>query len=129
MTPSLEQQSILIVFLGLTGIIASVAAVSNIVKNVAVTRASRDPARTPPLAEEIAKIYATKAELRKFEEDQKSMCRANHMQVDKIHSDIFGLIRKTQNEIVVKLDSLSKEVGDWQRGIERQIGHIEGRID
>lgn len=129
MTPSLEQQSILIVFLGLAGILGAVTGVSTVIKNIALTRAARDPARMPPLAEEIAKIYATKSELRKFEDDMKTSCRANHQQVDKVHGDLFSLVRKTQGDIITRLDILSREVGEWQRGIERQIGKLEGRID
>lgn len=129
MIPTFEQQSILIVVVGLGGLIASVAGISTIVKNIALTRAASDPARMPPLAEEFAKLYATKSELAKVEETMRSQCRDNHQQVDKIHSDLFSLVRKTQGDIITRLDTLSKEVGEWQRGIERQIGHIEGRID
>lgn len=128
MTPDFAQYSVLIVFVGLASIIAAVAGVSTIIKNFAVTKAARDPARTPPLPEELAKIYATKADLATMREELKSTCRSNHEHVDKIHSDLFSLIRKTQNEIVTKLDSLAKEIGEWQRGIERQLGKIEGQM-
>lgn len=119
----------MIVIVGLSLIIGVVAAVSTIVKNITITRAAKDPARTPPLAEEIAKIYATKAELEALRKDLKETCRANHIQVDKIHGDLFGLIRKTQNDIISKLDTLAREIGEWQRGIERQVGKLEGKIE
>lgn len=128
MTPDFAQYAVLIVFIGLASIIGAVAGVSTIVKNFALVRAARDPARTPPLPEELAKIYATKQELISMREELKSNCKTNHEHVDKIHSDLFSLIRKTQNEIVTKLDSLSKDFTEWQRGIERQMGKIEGKM-
>lgn len=89
MTPDFAQYAVLIVFVGLASIIGAVAGVSNIVKNIAVTRAARDPARTPPLPEELAKVYATKTELLAMREELRSTCKANHEHVDKIHNDIF----------------------------------------
>lgn len=129
MTPDFAQYAVLIVFVGLASIIGAVAGVSNIVKNIAVTRAARDPARTPPLPEELAKVYATKTELLAMREELRSTCKANHEHVDKIHNDIFNLIRRTQTEIVTKLDKLGTEISEWQRGIERQIGKIEGKLE
>lgn len=129
MTIDFAQYATLIVFIGLASIIGAVAGVSTIIKNIALTKATRDPARMPPLAEELAKVYATKAELISLRDDLKENCRLQHIQVDKIQGDLFSLIRKTQNDILAKLDNLSNEIGAWQRGIERQIGKFEGKIE
>jgi hypothetical protein len=81
--------------------------------------------RTPPIEEEAAKTYATKAELGMLRCEWQTACRANHERVDKTFGEVFSVLRAQQESIIQKLD----EVGDWQRGMERQIGHIEGSIE
>lgn len=121
--------AVLVVFVGLGSIIGVVAGISTIIKNFALVKAARDPARMPPLPEELAKVYATKSDLAQVREEFRANCKASHEHVDKIHGDLFSLIRKTQNDIIQKLDALANEVGAWQRGIERQIGKIEGKME
>lgn len=117
-----EQQSMLIVFVGLAGIIAAVSSISNVIKNYALIKASKNPVRTPPMEEEIAKTYATKTELAGFRCEWQSTCRENHKQVEKTFGEVFSVLRKQQTEIIEKLDG----VKNWQLGIERQIGKLEG---
>jgi aromatic ring hydroxylase len=117
------QYALLVVCAGLASVIGVVSGVSAIWKNIVITRAARDPARTPPLAEEIAKTYATKAELAALRDNLNRSL--DH--IDGVQSETFSLVRQTQKDIIDKIDALSQHVGEWQRGVERQIGKMEGK--
>ena len=124
MTIDFAQYAILITFLGLASLIGAVAGVSTILKNISMIRSAENPARMPPMAEDLAKNYATKADLQGFKCEWQTACRSNHERVDKTFGEVFNVLRAQQAEIIDKLDG----VKEWQFGIERQIGKIEGGI-
>ncbi len=94
--------------------------------------------RLPPVWETLARDYATKVELEKAKADWAATCRHNHDRADaqrvadlagadKIESEQFLLIRSGQTEIRTLLQQFTREVSDWQRGVERQIGALDER--
>ncbi len=134
--PDFQQTAMLVFLAGLGGLTVIVAGLSTIWKNIVLSRAVKNPVRTPPIEEEVAKTYALKDELNSFRCEWLSACRANHDRVDsmfrtnsdrvdKTFGEIFSVLRAQQGEIISKLN----EVGEWQRGIERQIGHLEGSVE
>lgn len=128
MTIDFAQYATLVWVVGFAAVVGIAAGISTLFKNWAVIKAARDPARNPPLPEAFAKEYATKAELISMREELRTTCARNHEHVDKIHNDIFNLIRCTQREILVKFDGLVTAISEWQRGTERQLGKIEGKM-
>ena len=123
--PDMAQYAIMIFCIGLFAVLGAVASVSAIYKNIVLAKAAKNPVRTPPIGEEAAKTYATKAELGLLKCEWQTSCRANHERVDKTFGEVFGVLRSQQESIIAKLS----EVGEWQRGVERQIGFIEGKND
>lgn len=47
--------------------------------------------------------------------------------VDKNYDKLYDLARKQTEDTNKKLDALHTSLSSWQRGIERQIGIIEGK--
>jgi t-SNARE complex subunit (syntaxin) len=129
MTIDFAQYAVLIVCIGLASIIGTVAGVSTIFKNLALMKAAKDPARIPPLAEMLAKDYATKSELIAVRCEFSERCKANHERVEKNLSELYSLNRSLTKELTDRLDRYHSELADWQRSVERQIGNIEGRIN
>jgi len=81
--------------------------------------------RSPPLPEEVAKAYATKRELAELKTEIKS----ERDRVDKILAKQFDLIRKLSEDTFEKFSALMSSLKEWQLGIERMIGRIEGKVD
>lgn len=125
--PDLQQFSILVVVIGAGALIAMAAGISSIWKNHEMVKAARNPPRTPPMEEEAAKTYATKMELATLKIEMQGCCTLNHAKVDKIHTDIFNLIRASQSENRTMMEALHKDLNLWQLGVERQIGQLDER--
>lgn len=123
--PSLQQSAILIFTLGLIGVICIATGISTMWKNNETVKALRNPVRTPPLAEEAAAKFATKSELHAFRCEYQIACRKNHERVENTFSELFGVLRAQQSEILDKLDG----VKEWHSAIERQIGRLEGKLE
>lgn len=97
----------------LLSILSSVAVIASVV--VAVIRLNR---RSPPLAEDIAKFYATKDEL--------------HDQCDNLNKRIdreMRMILASDAEQNRKLDSISSTTNKTAQDTERALGRIEGKIE
>ena len=73
-----------------------------------------NPPRNPPLPEEFAKSYVSKNEFAEL----KAELRAERERVDGIFREQFAQLR-----------DLTTQLGEWQRGIERLIGKIEGKVE
>lgn len=109
-----------------------IAAVSAIVNNVISSvrgfqkmRTAENPPRNPPLPEEVAKEYATKREIAELKQEIKD----ERKRVDTILNQQFELIRKMSDENAKSYNSLKSSIGEWQLGIERLIGKIEGKVE
>ena len=70
--------------------------------------------RSPPLPEEVAKAYATKRELAELKDE----LRSERRRVDGIFEQQFKVLRE-----------LTERITQWQLGVERLIGRIEGKVD
>ena len=70
--------------------------------------------RDPPLPEEVAKAYATKRELTELKDE----LRSERRRVDGIFEQQFKTLRE-----------LTEKISQWQLGIERMIGRIEGKVN
>ena len=93
--------------------LAALAALVNYVISIL-----RSFSRTPPLAEELAKGYATKRELAGEIAELKRELKAERDRVDSNLREQYNLIRE-----------LTSKTNDWQHGIERLIGKIEGKVE
>jgi hypothetical protein len=121
-TPDFQQTAFLMFMIGLGALLAILASAASIWKNM------RTPPRTPPSEEKALETFATKNDLATFRCEMQTSCRLNHQSVDKVHTDIFNLIRASQSENRTMMEALHKDLNLWQLGVERQIGHIEGKL-
>jgi hypothetical protein len=128
-SPDFAQFSLVIFVVGLGGLVVILSGISAIYKNIVLAKSVRNPPRNPPAEEEAAKTYATKTELASVKCEMQTVCRANHIQVEKTHGDIFNLIRASQTENRTMMEALHKDLNAWQLGVERQIGHLEGKLE
>ena len=110
--------------------LAALAALVNYV--LSIVRGFR---RDPPLPEEMAKGYATKRELAGEVEELKGEIaelkqenKEERQRVDAILKQQFDLIRKLSEDTFEKFSVLMASLKDWQLGIERMIGRIEGKV-
>lgn len=98
--------------------LASLAAIVNyiisIVRGFQEMRHAANPPRNPPLPEEVAKAYATKRELTEIKDE----LRKERERVDNILKQQFDLLRE-----------LTEKTNQWQLGVERMIGRIEGKVN
>lgn len=104
----------------------------SIVRGVREMRRADSPPRSPPLPEEIAKCYATKLEIAELRQELKDERR----RVDGIFQEQFAMIRKLDADAGRRMERLEasiaswqKGVDNWQLGIERMIGRIEGKVE
>ena len=111
--------------------LAALAALVNYV--ISIVAAFR---RSPPLPEEMAKGYATKRELAgeitELKEEIAELKQENkdeRQRVDDILKQQFDLIRKLSEDTFEKFSVLMASLKDWQLGIERMIGRIEGKVN
>ena len=98
----------------LAALAALVNSVLSIVRGFQQMRHEASPPRTPPLPEEVAKAYATKRELAELKDE----LRTERRRVDGILNQQFELLRE-----------LTEKTNQWQLGVERMIGRIEGKVD
>jgi len=127
-SPDFQQQALLIVALGVGGIVGIVAGISTIWKNWILAKSVQNPKRTPPIEEEAAKTYATKEEMHAWKCEFTERCSRNHDRVDKTLGELFSINRALTKELTDRLDKYHSELAEWQRGMERQIGNIEGKL-
>ena len=102
------------VVVALAALAALVNSVMSIVRGFQQMRHEANPPRTPPLPEEVAKAYATKRELAELKDE----LRAERRRVDGILNQQFELLRE-----------LTEKTNQWQLGVERMIGRIEGKVN
>lgn len=89
--------------------LAALAALVNYV--ISIVAAFR---RSPPLPEEVAKAYVTKREFAELKDE----LQAERHRVDGILKQQFDLLRE-----------LTEKTNQWQLGVERMIGRIEGKVE
>ena len=113
-----ESTTYLIIIGAVVVALAALAALANyalsIVRSFQTMRHEENPPRNPPLPEEVAKAYATKRELAELKDE----LRAERRRVDGIFEEQFKSLSK-----------LSEKITQWQLGIERLIGRIEGKVN
>ena len=103
--------------------LAALAALVNYV--VSIVRGFQ---RTPPIPEDMAKNYATKRELAAEIAELKQENREERARVDAILKQQFDLIRKLSEDTFERFSGLMESLKEWQLGIERMIGRIEGKV-
>ncbi len=113
----------------LAALAALVNYVLSIVRGVQEMRHAENPPRNPPLPEEMAKAYATKRELTLEIAELKQEIKEERQRVDSILKQQFDLIRKLTEDTFAKFSVLMESLKEWQLGIERMIGRIEGKVD
>ena len=69
--------------------------------------------------------YARRTEFEQFRAETQRTCASNHTRIDKTLGELFSIQRNMVNELNDKLDRNYEALASWQRGIERQIGHLE----
>ncbi len=47
---------------------------------------------------------------------------------DDIHRQLFDLLREQQASNLQAIKELTRSITEWQNGIERQLGRIEGKV-
>lgn len=99
-------------------VVLGISTLLNMGSAIASIRAStRTPDRQPPVPEEMAKVYATKAELINFRCEWQRTCAALHTKTDETMGKLFDLDRESEYRLA-----------EWQRGISLQLGRIENAI-
>jgi len=88
------------------------------------TKAEAD-LQTVKINAEIA--YARRTEFEQFRTETQRVCTANHTRIDKTLGELFSIQRNMVDELNEKLDRNYEALASWQRGIERQIGHLEAK--
>ena len=120
--PMQENMSYLIVVgsvvVGLAALAALVSYVMSIVRSWQEIRGAAHPPCNPPIPEVMAKDYATKRELAGEVAELKQELRSERARVDGILKQQFDQMRE-----------LTTKIGEWQLGIERLIGKIEGKVE
>jgi hypothetical protein len=89
-----------------------------------VTKADAD-LQTLKINAELA--YARRTEFEQFRAETQRTCTSNHTRIDKTLAELFSIQRNMVNELNEKLDRNYEALASWQRGIERQIGHLEAK--
>jgi uncharacterized protein YlxW (UPF0749 family) len=113
----------------LAALAALVNYIMSIVRGFQEMRHAENPPRNPPLPEEVAKAYATKRELAEEIAELKRELKDERRRVDAILKQQFDLIRKLSEDTFEKFSVLMTSLKEWQLGIERMIGRIEGKVD
>jgi len=116
--PTFANYAVSVFVLGLIGIAGLVAAISTVYKNLVIARAARDPARTPPLAEQLARDYATKVDLAAVRREWQEHCAARRIESNATYSQIFELLRKDRDA-----------QRDFRESVARQLGSIEESLN
>jgi hypothetical protein len=145
MTPSPDQLAALTVIIGL-GFLASVGANISLVirafrRNPPIDQTLHEFARSVDLKAVATKAeadlqtvkinaeiaYARRTEFEQFRTETQRACSANHTRIDKTLGELFSIQRNMVDELNTKLDRNYEALASWQRGIERQIGHLEAK--
>ena len=113
----------------LAALAALVNYIISIVRGFQEMRHAENPPRNPPLPEEVAKVYATKRELAEEIAELKQELKDERRRVDAILKQQFDLIRKLSEDTFEKFSVLMASLNDWQLGVERMIGRIEGKVN
>ena len=113
----------------LAALAALVNYIMSIVRGFQEMRHAENPPRNPPLPEEVAKAYATKRELAEEIAELKQELKDERRRVDAILKQQFDLIRKLSEDTFEKFSVLMASLKDWQLGIERMLGRIEGKVN
>ena len=113
--------------------LASLAALVNyvvsIVRGVQEMRHASNPPRNPPLPEDMARNYATKRELAGEIAELKQEIKDERSRIDGILKQQFDLIRGLTADSNERFTRLESSINEWQRGVERMIGRIEGKVE
>lgn len=113
-----QQQAAALVLGGITTLSISANAIIGVLQKLASMRALRNPTRTPPLGEEAAKLYATKADMATLRADWRTECASRHRTIDDILKNIFKILRET-----------ATKQADWQSSVAQQLGRIDGTME
>jgi len=113
----------------LAALAALVNYVISIVRGIQQMKHAENPPRNPPLPEIVATNYATKRELSMQINELKAEIKDERGRVDSILKQQYDLIRSLTAETNKRYCSLEASIKEWQLGIERLIGKIEGRIN
>lgn len=136
MTPTPDQLAAITVIIGL-GFLASIG--GNIAMIIRIFR--RNPpidqtlqeyakrAEMQSLATQADATYARKSEFEAFRDDMQRNCAAKHTQLDGVLKEVFDVQREGMKDVADRLDRNHAALASWQRGIERQLGHLDGRVD
>lgn len=117
------------VVVALAALAALVNYVVSIVRGVQEMRHASNPPRNPPLPEEMARNYATKLELAGEIAELKQEIKDERSRIDGILKQQFDLIRGLTAESNERFTRLESSINEWQRGVERMIGRIEGKVE
>ena len=113
----------------LAALAALVNYVISIVRGFKEMQRADNPPRNPPLPEDLARNYATKRELSGEISELKQELREERERVDGILKQQFDLIRGLTAENTERYSRLESSIKEWQLGIERLIGKIEGKVE
>ena len=113
----------------LAALAALVNYVISIVRGFKEMHRADNPPRNPPLPEELAKSYATKHDLANEVAELKQEIKDERSRIDGILKQQFDLIRGLTADSNERFTRLESSINEWQRGIERMIGRIEGKVE
>ena len=117
------------VVVALAALAALVNYVVSIVRGVQEVRHAANPPRNPPLPEEMAMNYATKLELAGEIAELKQEIKDERSRIDGILKQQFDLIRGLTADSNERFTRLESSINEWQLGVERMIGRIEGKVE
>jgi len=129
MNTHIEYLAIGAAVVALAALAALVNYVISIVRGIQSMKHAENPPRNPPLPEIVARDYATKRELSREITELKQEIKAERTRVDGILKQQYDLIRNLTAETNKRYISLEASIKEWQLGIERLIGKIEGKIN
>ncbi len=109
--PTFANYAVSVFVLGLIGIAGLVAAVSTVYKNIVLAKYAKDPARTPPLPETLAREYATKTELATVRREWQEHCAARRIESNATYTEIFNLLRKDADAQLMFRTSVATQLG------------------
>jgi len=75
------------------------------------------------------KAAATQEELADYRCQAEIKCNAKHVQVSSQIAELYNMDRHRTKEITDRLDLINQSLNSWQRGIERQLGNHDGRLE
>lgn len=109
--------------------LAALAALVNYVVSIVRGVQEMRHAVNPPLPEEMARNYATKRELAGEIAELKQEIKDERSRIDGILKQQFDLIRGLTADSNERFTRLESSINEWQLGVERMIGRIEGKVE